>query len=125
MKKILHFEDEEMLANMYKSRFEKEGFQYQSYSYPPEDKEELINLILAEKPDLILTNILMPVMDGFAVTKVLKSDDRTKNIPIFALTNLGQKEDIKTGMDLGMTDYFVRANSTPAELIEKLKKYKY
>ena len=125
MKKILHFEDEEMLANMYKSRFVKEGFQYQSYSYPPEDKEELINLILAEKPDLILTNILMPVMDGFAVTKVLKSDDRTKNIPIFALTNLGQKEDIKTGMDLGMTDYFVRANSTPAELIEKLKKYKY
>ena len=121
MKKILHFEDDEMLAQMYVKKFEKVRFEYKYYLQSPEDPTELVNLVLAENPDLILTNMLMPGMDGFKLTEVLKADEKTKNIPIFALTSLGQEEDIKRGMDLGMTDYFVKANLTPIEIIEKIK----
>ncbi|MBT4648967.1 response regulator, partial [Candidatus Parcubacteria bacterium] len=61
-------------------------------------------------------------MDGFSVLKALKEDDTTKDIPVILLTNLGQDEDIQRGKDLGAVGYLVKANLTPSEVVEEVKK---
>ncbi len=115
--KILIIEDEEMLVNMYESKFLTEGFQVLKAL----NGEDGLALALKEKPDLILLDIILPKMDGFLVLKSLKEEASTKNIPIILLTNLGQDEDINKGKAMGADDYLVKANLTPSEVVEKVK----
>ena len=115
--KVLIIEDEEMLVNMYISKFEKEGYQAEKASNGRIGLEQAKKI----KPDIILLDIMMPEMDGFMVLKNLKTDTGTKNIPIIMLTNLGQEEDIKKGIKLGAIDYLVKANLTPAQVVDKVK----
>ena len=76
--KILLIEDEEMLANMYETKFKNEGFDIVKAL----DGEEGLKKAQEILPDFILLDIIMPKMDGFAVLKVLKENQQTKNIPI-------------------------------------------
>jgi len=115
--KILLIEDEEMLANMYETKFKNEGFDIVKAL----DGEEGLKKAQEILPDFILLDIIMPKMDGFAVLKVLKENQQTKNIPIMLLTNLGQEEDIKKGEELGVVGYLVKANTTPAEVVAAVK----
>ncbi|MBT3689811.1 response regulator [bacterium] len=115
---ILLIEDEEMLSNMYEIKFVKEGYQVKKAL----DGE--IGFKMASegvKPDLILLDIIMPKLDGFTVLKNLKANASTKDIPVILLTNLGQDEDIKKGNKLGATGYLIKANLTPAQVVEKIK----
>jgi len=116
--KILLIEDEEMLANMYEAKFQNEGFNIVKAL----DGEEGLNKAKEILPDFILLDIIMPKMDGFAVLKALKEDDKTKSIPVMLLTNLGQEEDIQRGKELGVVSYLVKANTTPSEVVETVKK---
>ena len=116
--KILQFDDDELMTKMYSLKFKKPEFEYVWAEHPPTNKsEDLINYVLDIKPDLIIMDIIMPIMDGFKATEILKNDDRTKNIPIVALTNMSGEEDIKTGMDLGMTDYWINVNNIPSKIV--------
>lgn len=118
--KILHFEDEEFLSQMYGAKFQKEGFDYKCYNSPSKNPVEIV---LKEKPDLILMDIIMPVMDGFTATEILKSHPETKSIPIFGLCNFSQKEDETRGLNLGMADYFIKQHFIPSEVVLKIKAY--
>lgn len=69
--------------------------------------------ILENPPDLILLDIMMPDMDGYEVCKRLKSDDRTKNIPIIFLTAKAEEEDEQIGFELGAVDYITKPISIP------------
>jgi len=113
---VLIVEDEPMLADMYATKFAMEGFEPSK----AHDGQAGIELALAENPDIILLDIIMPKLDGFAALKVLRADPKTQSTPIILLTNLGQDEDIKKGKELGATDYFVKANHTPAEVVQKV-----
>jgi DNA-binding response OmpR family regulator len=115
--KVLIIEDEEMLVNMYISKFEKEGYQAEKASNGRIGLEQAKKI----KPDIILLDIMMPEIDGFMVLKDLKNDIDTKNVPVIMLTNLGQEEDIEKGNQLGASDYLVKANLTPAQVVEKVK----
>jgi DNA-binding response OmpR family regulator len=115
--KVLIVEDEEMLVNMYISKFEKEGFD----PIKALNGKQGLELAEKEKPEIILLDVIMPEMDGFMVLKELKSNSKTKSIPVIMLTNLGQDEDIKKGNELGAKDYLVKANLTPAQVVEKVK----
>lgn len=115
--KILLVEDDEMLAEMYVTKFSKEGFQIMK----AEDGATGLELAKKERPDLILLDIIMPKLDGFAVLKELKKDPNTANTHILILTNLGQVDDMEKGRKLGADDYFVKANHTPAEIVEKVR----
>ena len=115
--KVLIIEDEEMLVNMYISKFEKEGYD----AFKAENGRIGLEQAKTVKPDIILLDIMMPEMDGFMVLKDLKSDTSTKNIPVIMLTNLGQEEDIEKGNKLGASDYLVKANLTPAQVVDKVK----
>lgn len=115
---VVLIEDEKMLADMYQTKFSKEGFEVKQTP----DGLSGLKLVKEFKPDVVLLDIILPKLDGFAVLKDLKSDPQNKKIPVILLTNLGQEEDIGKGKKLGADDYFVKANHTPAEVVDKVKK---
>ena len=65
-------------------------------------------LALKENPDLIISDILMPELNGFMMFKKLQKDKRTRNIPLIFLSAKGEKEDIRKGMNLGAEDYLTK-----------------
>lgn len=84
--------------------------------------EKGIEIAKEQKPDLILMDIQMPVMDGYAAAKILKSDSGTKHIGIIAITSYAMLGDRQKALDAGMDDYV----SKPFNIIEVLgliKKY--
>ncbi len=113
-KKISLFEDDPMLGEMWKTKLEQAGYTISLHVDPSRDP---VSIVLTDKPNLILMSIIMPVMDGLEATKRLQADDRTKEVPIIALTNLSQQEQITQGMELGMTHYLVSSHYGPKDLI--------
>ncbi len=116
--KILIVEDDEFLANIYQTKFEIEGFKV----ILAPDGEIALKLAKSKLPEIILLDILLPKLDGFAVLRELKKQAETKNIPIILLTNLGQKEDVQKGLNLGAVDYLIKAHFKPSETVDKVRK---
>ena len=116
--KILLIEDDNFLVEMYTTKYELEGFEVTS----AEDGKKGLDMVKKIKPDIILLDILMPKMDGFAVLDALKKDTGTANIPVILLTNLGQKDDVKKGFEKGAVGYLIKAHFMPSEVVDKIKK---
>ena len=117
-KKILIIEDDSMISSMYKIKLEQAGF----FVVIAENGVEGIKLTISQKPNLILLDVMLPQMDGFAVLQKIKTDKKTKKIPVIMLTNLGTTEDMKKGMDLGADEYLVKANLTPNQISDEINK---
>jgi len=117
-KTLLLVEDDTFLAGMYKTKFEMEGF----VVLTAEDGLKGFQLAKEGKPDIILLDILLPKMDGFEVLEKIRGSKDTKDIPVIMLTNLGQKEDVKKGLDRGANGYLIKAHFMPSEVVEKIKK---
>ena len=115
---ILLVEDDSFLANIYKTKFEMEGFSVNV----AENGELGLKEAKKKKPDLILLDILLPKMDGFTVLQHLKADSALKDVPVILLTNLGQKDDVEKGLKLGAADYLIKAHFKPSETVDKVKK---
>lgn len=75
-------------------------------------------LAIKKKPDLVLLDIILPYKNGFAVLEELKSNPKTKDIPVVILSNLGQDWEIKKGRDLGVVKFLTKANFTPKEVVK-------
>ena len=110
MKKILLAEDELMLASMYKTKFEKEGYEVTLAFNGKEALEKFDN------HDLVTLDIIMPKLDGFAVLKELR---KITNVPILILTNIPDEKE--KGLRLGATDYLYKGDYTPSGVLEKIK----
>ena len=106
-----------MLADMYATKFSMEEFEVERAF----DGSDGLAKAKTFKPDIILLDIIMPKIDGFGVLKQLRADASFKDTLIVLLTNLGQEDDVKKGKDLGANDYFVKANHTPADVVEKIR----
>lgn len=104
MKKILVIEDEESLRNNVCEILGYEGFDIL------EAANGLKGLQLANEklPDLILCDIMMPVMDGYEVLAAIRENQETRLIPFILLTAMAEREDIRRGMELGADDYIVK-----------------
>lgn len=118
-KKILLIEDDKMLTEMYSLKFAEAGYDIAQANSGLSGYELAIKI----KPDIIMLDIILPEMDGFLVLKKLKENKDTKNIPVFFLTNLKQEEDIIRGKKEGAVDYLVKADLTPAQVLEKIDKF--
>ena len=114
---ILLVEDDTFLAGMYKTKFEMEDFKV----LVAEDGLRGFQLAKENKPDVILLDILLPKMDGFEVLDKIRASSDTKDIPVIMLTNLGQKEDVKKGLERGANGYLIKAHFMPSEVVEKIK----
>ncbi|MFA5021189.1 MAG: response regulator [Patescibacteria group bacterium] len=116
--KILLVEDDSMIVEMYKLRFEEEGFE----TIVTDKGSEAIEIAKRDQPDLILLDVILPEIDGFSILREIKSEMTTKKIPVLLLTNLSQESDQQKGTELGADGYFIKAQHTPADLMNEIKK---
>ncbi len=117
-KHVLLVEDDTFLANIYKTKFEMEGFKVTV----AENGEIGLDEVKKKKPDIVLLDVLLPKMDGFTVLKHIKEDASLASTPVILLTNLGQKDDVEKGLELGAVDYLIKAHFKPSETVSKVKK---
>jgi CheY-like chemotaxis protein len=122
-KKILHFEDEVYMAEMYGLLLKQSGFAYQYYPHPPATAAELIELVASAKPDVIIMDIMMPMMDGYQATRIIKENPVTADIPVIGLCNVWQVDEIKKALAVGMTDYLGKVHYIPSEIVGIIKEF--
>jgi DNA-binding response OmpR family regulator len=115
-KKILLVEDDPMIVEMYKMRLEEEGFEV----LITDRGSEALEWAMSRRPEVVLLDIILPEVDGFSILQNLKNSQETKDIPVLLLTNLGQESDQEKGRQMGVTDYFVKSQHTPADIIQKI-----
>ena len=84
------------------------------------DGKEAMVKIKKNKPDLILLDIILPKKDGFIVMEELMADEELAKIPVIFLTNLGQKEDVQKGLELGAAGYIIKAHFKISDIIDKI-----
>lgn len=112
-RKILIVDDEKNIVDILKFNLKKEGFEtIEAY-----DGEQALELALNEKPDLILLDVMLPKMDGFAVCRTLR---QTTSTPILMLTAREEEVDKVLGLELGADDYITKPFS-PRELMARVK----
>ena len=116
-KTILIAEDDNFLQKMLRYSLEEEGFSVLS----AENGEVAIEKIEKEKPDLVLLDILMPKVDGFAVLEHLQ--EHKIRVPVVITSNLGHQDDVDKCMKLGAKDYIIKSDTESTDLVEKVKKY--
>lgn len=101
---VLIVEDDNELRESLHAEFELEGLTVLT----AKDGSEAVTSVRRLKPDLILMDIWMPVMDGIEATKVIKADQETRHIPVVMLTAADKKEDIVRGLEAGAIDYITK-----------------
>jgi len=121
MHKILIVEDTLAIREEVRDILEMEGYQV----FQAENGGIGFEVALKEGPDLIISDILMPPLDGFQMFQKLQSYEETRNIPLIFLSAKGEKEDIRIGMNLGAEDYLskpININDLVNAVENKIKK---
>ena len=114
--KILVAEDDVFLAKIYAMKLEKYNFQVIVVS----DGQQVLDYLHTDIPDIILLDVMMPVKDGFTTLEEIKKDSKWAKIPIIIASNLGQKEDITKGQQLGANDYIVKSDTSLDSVVQKI-----
>lgn len=115
-RKILIIEDDRDIVEMLEYNLKEEGYETVSAL----NGEQGIVLAGKERPDLIILDIMLPIIDGFEVCRTLKNDDRVSHIPIIILSAKSQETDKVVGLELGADDYVTKPFS-PRELIARIR----
>lgn len=121
-KTILIVEDENPLRKALQDKLTQENFNV----LEAKDGQEGLNIALEKKPDLILLDIVMPVMDGLTMSKKLREEERKEGklsegqIPIVFLTNLSDEKSLSSGQQEGIYDYLVKSSWTLDGIVKKI-----
>lgn len=115
--KILIVEDDTALLNLYTRKFDASGFDVVS----AEDGAQGLKQAQEHCPDVILLDIMLPVMNGFEVLKNLKKNKETKEIPVVILSNYGEMPNITEGLMDGAIEYLIKVEHTPEEVLEVVR----
>jgi DNA-binding response OmpR family regulator len=115
--KILMIEEDKFLRKIYRNKFCQVGFEFLEAT----NGEEGINKIIAEKPDIVLLDLMLPKKSGFDVLVETKSKKETKNIPVIVLSNLAQETDIQRTISLGANDYLVKTEVSLSQVVDRVK----
>ena len=118
-KVILVVEDDSFLVKAYQVKFEKEGIEVLVAT----DGKEALAFLEKEPPNVVLLDLMLPILSGFDVLVAIRKNSKWKKVPVLVLSNLGQSEDIKKCQELGIEDYIVKANVRINEVVEKVKKF--
>lgn len=102
--RILVVDDEEDILELVRYNLETEGYRIRC----TDTGEKALEIARTEPTDLILLDLMLPGMDGLEVAKILKVDEKTRNIPIIMLTAKGDESDIITGLEMGADDYVTK-----------------
>lgn len=117
MTKIAIIEDDPVISQMYRMKFEADGFDVQLAN----NGKRGVALVEAFTPDIILLDLSMPEMDGAEALAIIRKNESSKNIPVIILTNLGEEESPKEIRSLGIHSYIVKADLTPRQVVQRVK----
>ena len=115
-KQILAVDDEEDILELVQFNLIKEGYQV----FCATAGNEALKLVDTHLPDLIVLDLMLPDIDGLEITKILKGEPKTRDIPIVMLSAKGEEADIVTGLELGADDYITKPFS-PRILIARVR----
>jgi twitching motility two-component system response regulator PilG len=118
MKKILLVDDTEFYLKLYKTKLLTEGYVVTTAN----NGLEAMKAITTEKPDIILLDLVMPVMDGFKFLVTIKADKLFKDIPVVVFSGKGNSDEIGNAITAGAADFLVKATTTPNKVVEKIQK---
>ena len=122
-KKILVIEDDPFLTDIYQTKLKQNGYEAEFAA----TGEDGLSILKDKKFDVLLLDIVLPKMDGWEVLASIKRDREAgtnlnlDNLKIIILSNLGQKEEIKKGLDLGADGFMIKAHFTPSQIVEEIK----
>ncbi|MCK5348952.1 MAG: response regulator [Desulfobacula sp.] len=113
---ILIVDDEPDIIELIKYNLKNEGY----LILTAQTGEQAVTIVKISHPDLMVLDLMLPGIDGLEVTKYLKSNEQTKDIPIIMLTAKGEESDIVTGLELGADDYISKPFS-PKVLVARIR----
>jgi response regulator receiver signal transduction histidine kinase len=117
MIKIAIIEDDPTISQMYRMKFESDGFEVRLAA----NGQIGVEVVEKFQPDIILLDLQMPEMNGTEALRHIRSKDWGKTIPVIVLTNLGEEEAPREIKELGVHSYIVKANLTPRQVVEQVK----
>ena len=115
--KVLIIDDDESIRTLYLERLKAEGFVVEIATNGENGLAKVTNF----KPDIILLDVMMPKINGFAVLEILKTTPEYKKIPVIVLSALVREEDRKRGLEGGAADFLSKSESLPTEVVAKIK----
>lgn len=117
MTKILLIEDDPLIYRLYQKLFTLEGFEIEL----AENGQLGIEKLKSFHPDIILLDIMMPNMNGLEVMTQLKSEEKTKNIPVVVLTNIADMRITNMALTKGAAMFIIKSQTEPADVIASVK----
>lgn len=118
MAKIVLVEDEAQIARIVEIKLKNKGYEVAHAV----DGGAGLEMIQRERPDLVLLDVMMPVMDGYTLLRTLRADPELAKIPVVMLSAKGQERDILQGLEGGAVDYIVKPFS-PSELVARVQRH--
>lgn len=115
-KRVLIVEDEKPLAHALDLKLQHEGFS----TIVAQNGQECLHLLEQDKFDIVLLDLMMPVVDGFQVLEKLKAKPQMPTV--FVLSNLSQHEDEERVLALGAKKYFIKSNTPLSVIVDEVKK---
>lgn len=116
-KKILVIEDEGMLLEALKKKFEEEGFDV----ITAQDGVTGLQTALSQQPDLILLDLVLPMMDGMSLLGSLRKNDWGSTVPVIVLSNLNRMATQEKVKDEDISEYLVKTDWKIGEVVDKVK----
>lgn len=116
---ILIVEDDPSLSKMYSLKFQHEGFRV----LVANDGARGLALAAEAKPNLVLLDMMLPKYSGIEFLEQLQQHMKTIPMPILALSNLTEKQEVDRATQLGVKEYLAKAMSTPEDVVNKVKQY--
>lgn len=114
---ILLVDDDKFLLDMYSTKFTEKGFEVTAVFGAG---EAVLKLQEGAHFDVIVTDIVMPVMDGFEFLSVIQKSKLAPDSRVVVLSNLGQQEDLDRAKKSGADGYIIKATATPSEVVKKV-----
>lgn len=118
MKNILLIEDDPFLIDIYTTKLKDSGFSIEVAT----DGGVGLRKLREKEYDLLVLDIVLPHIDGWRILREIEKDEKLRNLTIVIFSNLGQKEEVEKGLQLGAVKYFIKAHYTPSEMVEEIKK---
>ena len=116
---ILLADDDENLVEMYGERLKLSGYKVTI----ARNGEEALQAVEKDKPDIILLDVMMPKLDGYGTLSALKSDPKTKDIPVVMLSALIQDLNMKKASEWGADEYLVKSETMPGQVVIQIEKF--
>jgi two-component system alkaline phosphatase synthesis response regulator PhoP len=104
IKKVLVVDDDRIITTLLKKYLEDNGYEVTAKN----EASEGLEYAMTRKPDLIILDVMMPIINGFNFCRLIKAEEDSKNIPIILLTSRNKLKDIEIGLEMGAEAYLIK-----------------